>query len=130
MQIHYHNTDSLIIKIITKNIYKDMLKDADWFDTSEYPENHICYSEKNKKVLYKFKDENNGKLMQEHCALKPKMYCNTATDTQTPNKKEQEKTEKEKEEVIELYKNLGENFVELECESAKHKDSKVQDSKF
>ena len=124
VKIHYGDTDSLIVEVITKNIYDDMLKDSDWFDTSEYPKNHICYSEKNKKVLYKFKDELNGEAMLEHCALKLKMYCNTKTDTSTVEKLKKEDYEimKEQKEIIELYQQLGYNPITDSTQSVIRKD--------
>ena len=44
-------------------------------DFSDYPKEHINYDATNKKVLGKFKDEVNGKLITELIGLKPKMYA-------------------------------------------------------
>ena len=44
--------------------YKTIIYDnIDEFDTSDYPKDHKCYSEWNKKVVGKFKDELNGCLL-------------------------------------------------------------------
>ena len=51
-----------------------MLENSHLYDFSEYPKNHPNYSLTNKKVLGKFKDELNGKIITEFCSLKPKMY--------------------------------------------------------
>jgi len=51
-----------------------MLEDIDKYDTSDFPKEHICYSDKNKKVPAKFKDEMNGKIIEEFIGLRSKMY--------------------------------------------------------
>ena len=72
VQLKYTDTDSFVIKVETDDIYKDMFENI--YDFSEYPADHPNYNIDNKKVLGKFKDELNGKIMTEFCALKPKMY--------------------------------------------------------
>ena len=58
-QLLMTDTDSLVYHIITKDLYKDMEEIKDEFlDTSNYPKDHPLYSEKNKKVVGMFKDEN------------------------------------------------------------------------
>ena len=44
------------------------------FDTSEYPKEHILYTEENKKVLGKMKDESFGVPPSEFVGLRLKMY--------------------------------------------------------
>ncbi len=68
------DTDSLIYDIETEDLYDDMVNNLHWFDTSDYPKNHSAYSEVNKKVLGKFKDETNGNPIVEFVGLRPKMY--------------------------------------------------------
>jgi hypothetical protein len=70
----FSDTDSLCYEIITDDLYADMAKNLDWFDTSDYPPNHTCYSTKNAKVIGKFKDEMNGNIVQEFVGLRAKMY--------------------------------------------------------
>ena len=67
-------TDSFVIEINTDDIYKNMFENKDLCNFSEYPTEHPNYNVVNKKVLGKFKDELNSKLITEFCALKPKMY--------------------------------------------------------
>lgn len=66
--------DSLCYHIETDDIYKDMAESMELYDFSEYPKDHPLYSDKNKKVLGKFKDETSGVPPMEFVGLKPKMY--------------------------------------------------------
>lgn len=70
----FTDTDSLTYHIKTDDIYSDMKKDLQLFDTSDYPKDHPCYSVSNKKVIGKFKDETNGSPISEFCGLRSKMY--------------------------------------------------------
>ena len=65
----FTNTDSLLY-----DIYKDILRDQDMYEFSEYPTNHSNYSEMNKKVVGKFKDELNSIALEEFIGLRPKCY--------------------------------------------------------
>ena len=58
------DTGSLLLNIQT-DVYKNMEKNKDLYDTSDFPEDHFLHSKKNKKVLDKMKDEINGKLISE-----------------------------------------------------------------
>src|SRR6185437_12378479 len=63
-------------EVHTEDFYADMLhpKLQDLFDTSDYPTSHPNFSNKNKKVLGKMKDELNGVPIEEFVALRSKMY--------------------------------------------------------
>ncbi|XP_033103730.1 uncharacterized protein LOC117106477 [Anneissia japonica] len=74
VKLLYTDTDSLFLKIATEDVYADMRENLDWFDTSNYDEDSRLYSEKNKKVLGKMKDELGGRVMTEFVGLRPKMY--------------------------------------------------------
>ena len=72
------DTDSYILHIITEDFYEDIAGDvARWFDTSNFDENdkRPLPIGKNEKVPGLFKDELEGKIMIEFCALRPKMYA-------------------------------------------------------
>ena len=73
----FTDTDSLMYEIKTEDFYKDISGDVkDRFDTSDYPPNHPsgiptgC----NKKVLGVFKDEVEGKIIDEFVGLRAKLY--------------------------------------------------------
>jgi hypothetical protein len=75
VSILYIDTDSFIMKIICQDFYLDMTEMMNHFDTSNYPEDHQCFSNKNKKVLAKFKDEMAGTVISEFCGLRAKVYA-------------------------------------------------------
>lgn len=56
-------------------MYKEI--DLEYFDTADYPKSHPCYSEVNKNVLGKFKDESHGFAISEFVGLRPKLYSYT-----------------------------------------------------
>ena len=68
------DTDSLIYEIQTEDIYNGIIEQPDLYDTSDYPNDHPAYSNKNKGVLGKMKDETNGVPIREFAELRPKMY--------------------------------------------------------
>lgn len=51
-----------------------MMEDFDAYDTSDYHRDHPAYSDKNKKVFGKIKDEYNGRIVVEFVGLRPQMY--------------------------------------------------------
>ena len=52
----YMDTDSFVRGITTDDVYMDMKEDEDIYDTSNYDPNNPLFSNKNKKVVGKFKD--------------------------------------------------------------------------
>ena len=74
LKLLFTDTDSLAYVVQTKNIYEDMIEDAHLYDFSNYPEDHPLYSDINKKVIGKFKDELNRLVMEEFVGLRPKCY--------------------------------------------------------
>jgi hypothetical protein len=51
-----------------------MKEESDKYDFSDYPKDHPLFSEMNKKVIGKFKDETSSKPISEFCGLRSKMY--------------------------------------------------------
>ena len=80
IKLVYGDTDSQILEIKTDDVYLDMKNDEDLYDFSDYPKNHMLYSDKNKKVLGKMKDENCGKIMTEFVGLRSKLYAYKVED--------------------------------------------------
>ena len=70
----FTDTDSLTYEIKAKDVYKDLFKDKDKFDNSDYPEYSPFFYKKNKKVIGKFKDEAAGIPIIEFVGLRSKMY--------------------------------------------------------
>ena len=73
----FTDTDSLMYEIQTEDFCKDISVDVKHrFDTSDYPPNHPSGipSGLNKKVIGMFKDEAEGKVIDEFIGLKAKLY--------------------------------------------------------
>lgn len=70
----FTDTDSLLYDIKTEDVYVDMGKAIDLFDTSGYDPDHFLHSTRNKKVLGKMKDETHGIAIKEFVGLRSKMY--------------------------------------------------------
>ena len=68
------DTDSLMYFIMTEDVYADIGEMLDQFDTSNYPRDHPLFSNTNKKVLGKMKDETSGVPPRETVGLRSKMY--------------------------------------------------------
>ena len=76
IQLHYMDCDIFALSIKSENIIKDLKNLEDMFDFSNIDENHELYSEKNKKVLGKFKIETPKNIfIDEFIALRSKMYA-------------------------------------------------------
>ena len=73
-QLLYTDTDSLLLEIQTKDVYRDMGKHAELYDTSDYPREHLLHNVENKKVVGKMTDECAGRPIAEYIGLRPKMY--------------------------------------------------------
>ena len=56
------------------DLYLDMKDCMHLWDTSDYPKDHFLHSNKNKKVVGKFKDKTNGVPIKRFCGLRAKMY--------------------------------------------------------
>ena len=75
LRICMSDTDSFLYEIITSDLEGDLLKIIDELDTSEYPKDHMLYSEKNKKKVGTFKNELSGESLLEYYGLKAKLYA-------------------------------------------------------
>eukprot|EP00732_Lithocolla_globosa_P001283 Lithocolla_globosa_v1_NODE_613_length_3597_cov_230.357506.p1 type:complete len:583 gc:universal NODE_613_length_3597_cov_230.357506:1726-3474(+) len=70
----FTDTDSLCYEVGCDDLYQDIYDNRLLFDLSNYPKNHLCYNESNKKKLFKMKDESGGKVITEFIGLRSKMY--------------------------------------------------------
>ncbi len=76
IRLLYSDTDSLIYNIRTFNFFNDIRYDLfPYFDTSNYPKDHYCFSENHKNQPGYFKDEMGGKILKEFVSLRPKLYA-------------------------------------------------------
>ncbi|GBL82224.1 hypothetical protein AVEN_252410-1 [Araneus ventricosus] len=73
-ELLFTDTDSLTYEVETEDIYEDMSRHMDIYDTSDYPRDHFLLSESNKKKIGCFKDELHSKPIFEFIGLRPKMY--------------------------------------------------------
>ena len=74
------DTDSLTYHITAEDLYQDMKEDQHLYDTSNYSKDHFLFSEVNKKVIGKFKDETGGLPIVEWIGLRAKMYSMMTDD--------------------------------------------------
>lgn len=96
--IAYMDTDSYLYFIKTVDLYEDFrtFPYRDDFDFSDYPKNHPTYdNDRNKKVLGKFKDEANGRPLEEVVALMSKLYALKIMLSNTPCERSTIKKQKE-----------------------------------
>ena len=85
----YTDTDSFIYKISSADLYEELRPHArDYFDFSNYPENHLLKNSCNKKVPGKFKDESASKCITEFVGLRSKMYSFMFDDKKDVSKAE------------------------------------------
>jgi hypothetical protein len=73
------DTDSFIYLIYTSDVYSDMSRHMEWFDTSEYPRDDPLFSMVNQKVPGKMKDEKAGHFIREFIGLRSKVYSLVGT---------------------------------------------------
>ena len=75
LQLHYIDTDGMFLSMKTKDIIKDLKNLEDIFDFSNLDKNHELFSEKNKKVIGKFKIETPKNIwIDEFVCLRSKAY--------------------------------------------------------
>ena len=91
MKLCYTDTDSFIFCIKTKDDINNDVKE--WFDTSDYKiDRPLLITDKNKKVLGKFKDELGEEIMTKFVGLRSKTYAHLIDDFE--EKKKEQRTKK------------------------------------
>ena len=88
LQLHYVDTDGMILSMKTQNIIIDLKKLEDIFDFSNLDENHELFSNRNKKVIGKFKIETPKNIwLGEFVCLRSKVYSFICKDNIESNNK-------------------------------------------
>src|SRR5436190_1550847 len=87
IKLLYTDTDSLCYEIETEDLYADLEEMRDHFDFHKYQPDHPLYSDANRMVVGKFKDENTPEdVIVEFVAVRTKMYS-VITDSNKCKKK-------------------------------------------
>ena len=76
----FTDTDSLVYKIKTEDVYEDFYLDKNLFDFSYYGLNSKFFDPVNKKVIGKMKDEFKERIISQFVGLKSKMYSLISVD--------------------------------------------------
>ena len=75
LQLHFIDTDGMILSMKTENVINDLKNLEDIFDFSNLDENHELFSNKNEKVIGKFKNECPKNIwINEFVCLRSKAY--------------------------------------------------------
>jgi hypothetical protein len=80
LRLFYIDTDSLLVSIEGVNLFEEMEKHSDWFDTSNFEKDHPMFSVKNKGQYGLLKSETGSRLIQEYVGLRAKMYSLLCSD--------------------------------------------------
>ena len=75
LQLPYFDTDGMLLSMKTENIIEDLRNLENVFDFSNLDENHELFSERNKKIIGKFKIETPKTIwIDEFVCLRSKAY--------------------------------------------------------
>jgi len=100
-QLLFTDTDSLFYYIKSeRDIYEEFWVDRKLFDNSDYPVSSKYFSDENKKVIGKFKDEAAGKPILEFVGLKSKMYSYLVKEGSSDPPEEHKKAKGVKKNVV------------------------------
>ena len=80
------DTDSLVYKIESENVYEDFCTDKNLFDFSNYPKDWKYYNNWNNLVVGKMKHETCGVSIKDFVGLKSKMYAFISEDNHESKK--------------------------------------------
>ena len=118
LNIHYMDTDSFVLSINTKDIIKDLEKLEDIFDFSNLDKNHELFSNKNKKVIGKYKNETHKNIwIDEFVCLGSKMYALKCGDDSKKKLKGNSKSQSKKIKFGKNYKCLFGGKHQQECDN-------------
>ena len=74
IKVCYKDTDSLLYRVETENLYSEGVTFEHLLDLSDYPEEHFLQDKPNRKVPLTMTDELQGKILSEVVCLRPKLY--------------------------------------------------------
>ena len=74
VELLFTDTDNIIYKIKSEDVYEEFFKHKHLFDFSNYPKDSKFSDQTNKKVIGKMKDVSEGKIIDEFVGLKSKVY--------------------------------------------------------
>ena len=74
LKVVYKDTDSLLHRTKTADLYEDMSTFKQTLNLSDHPEDHFLHDKTNKKVPLTMTDELNGKVLKEVLCLRSKLY--------------------------------------------------------
>ena len=83
----YTDTDSFIYLFLLDDLYESLMYFRDDFDFSSYPSNHPLHNTENRFCRGKWKDEMNGKVIEEVVFLRSKCYSLKITGSDTSEAK-------------------------------------------
>ena len=112
------DTDSFVLSVNTKDIIKDLKNLEDVFDFSNLDKCHELFSNKNKKVIGKFKIETPENIwIDEFVCLRSKMYAITCGDDSKNKLKGISKSQSKNNKFEEYYNCLFGGKHQQECDN-------------
>lgn len=115
VKLCYTDTDSLLYLINSKDFYREMKHDIDYYDTSNFEKNNpYNMPALNAKTPGLFKDEMGGDVIKQFIGLRAKLYCIESTKTQIKKAKGVSKSVTKKLKPSHYEKTLNNN-VNLRC---------------
>ena len=86
IQLHYIDTDAFVLSVNTNDIIRNLKNLEDIIDFSNLDENHVLFSNKNKKLIDFFKTETPKSIwINEFVCLRSKMYSFKCEDDRKNN---------------------------------------------
>ena len=118
IQLHYMDCDSFVLSIETQNIINDLKNLENLFDFSNLNKNHELFSNKNKKVVGKFKIETPKNIwIDEFVALRSKCYAFKCDNDSKNNLKGISKSQSKNIKFEEYKKCLDGEEYQRECDN-------------
>ena len=118
IQLHYMDCDSFVLSIKSENIINDLKNLEDLFDFSNLNKNHDLFSNKNKKVVGKFKIETPENIwIDKFVALRSKCYAFKCRNNSKNKLKGISKSQSKNIKFEEYYNCLFGSVYQQECDN-------------